>query len=190
MLQLVDDPAAAPLTVLSEREPVESDLSGLLLRITLFPSSADDFIGMLNFPSNLMDKVQANALMESFQRLLHLALQEPNSALDKLALDVLEGTSLKEHPVVPSGVTRALNRQEYMHLGGLSRTKPADLWSPRAMSMLHWHNPDHSAWLSQTNGCWRGWKDATAATYSMSTEWQPWATLLHEVRGTDSNPKF
>jgi len=181
MLQLIDDPSAGPLA-LSEREPVESDLSGLLLRITLFPTAEDAFAGALNFPGDLLDLSRANSLVKSFQRLLYLAVRAPELAVDELAAGVIEGMCLKEQgSSVPSGVTRVLNRHEYTHLMDLSRTRPAELWSPRAMSGLHWHNADHSAWMSQTNGCWEGWEDASLTPCSLSIEWQPWDALLDDV---------
>ena len=82
MLQLIDDPAAAPL-VFEQREPVESDLSGLLLRITLFPTAEDAFVGMLSFPSSLLDHAQAALLIQSFQELLCLAVRAPELKYSK-----------------------------------------------------------------------------------------------------------
>ena len=78
MLQLIDAPAAAPM--LSEREPVESDLSGLLLRVTLFPSEEGGVAGVLNFPSDLFEVAQATGLVQAFQGLLASAVRGPESA--------------------------------------------------------------------------------------------------------------
>ena len=187
MLQLIDDPAAAPL-VFEQREPVESDLSGLLLRITLFPNAEDAFVGMLNFPSNLLGSARAGDLVQSFQKLLCLAVRAPESAVDELAARVAQGAGLKEQGSrVPSGVTRARNQHEYSHLKDVSKTTPSDLWSPRAMSALHWHSADNSAWLSQTYKCWEGWEDAIGTPCSLSIEWQPWDALRDDVSGRDSN---
>ena len=93
----------------------------------------------------------------------------------------------EEGSTVPPGVTRAINRQEYNQLEAFSRTRPADLWVPRATSTIHWHNADHSAWLSQTNECWEGWEDASGAPCSLSLEWQPWDALFDDVSGRGSN---
>ena len=150
---------------------MESDLSGLLLRVSLLLTAEDGFVGVLNFPSDLLDLARANLLVESFQRLLHLALRAPVSALDELAASVIEGTRLKEqHSSVPSGVTRAADRHEYAQLKELSRTNPADFWSPRAALLLHWHNAGHSAWLSQSSERWEGWDDTTGTRCSLAVE--------------------
>tara|TARA_B100000768_G_C11234779_1_gene356729 strand:- start:770 stop:1342 length:573 start_codon:yes stop_codon:yes gene_type:complete len=188
MLQLIDDPAAAPL-VFQKREPVESDLSGLLLRMSLLPTADDAIEGVLNFPSNLLDRSAADELVQSFLRLLCLAVRAPESAVDELAECVIEGTCLKEQgSSAPPDVTRARNRHEYAHLKELSRTRLADLWSPRAMSLLHWHNADLSAWLSKADTCWEGWDDAGGMPRSLSCEWEPWDALLDEVSESDTNP--
>ena len=177
MLQLIDDPAAAPLA-LQKRDPVESDLSGLLLRITLLPTAEDAIEGVLNFPSNLLDLARAGVLVQSFQRLVSLVMISPESTVDELASSVIKATCLKEQgSSVPPDVTRALNRHEYAYLKDLSKTRPTDLWNQRAASGLHWHNTNHSAWLSHTNGCWEGWDDASGTPCSLSIEWQPWDSV-------------
>ena len=181
MLQLIDDPAAAPL-VFQKREPVESDLSGLLLRISLLPTAEDAIEGVLNFPSNLLEPARAGVLVQSFQRSVSLVVRSPESPVDELAASVIKATCLKEQgSSVPPDVTRALNRHEYAYLKDLGKTRTTDLWSPRAASGLHWHNTDHSAWLSHTNGCWEGWDDASGIPCSLAIEWQPWDSVCDDV---------
>ena len=181
MLQLIDDPAAASL-VFQKREPAESDLSGLQLRISLLPTAEGAIEGVLNFPSDLLDLARAGVLVQSFQRLLSLVVRSPESPVEELAASVIKGTCLKEQgSSMPPDVTRALNRHEYAYLKELSKTRPTDLWSPRAASGLHWHNADHSAWLSHTNGCWEGWDDASGIPCSLAIEWEPWYSVCDDV---------
>ena len=87
------------------------------------------------------------------------------------------------------GVTRAADRHEYAHLKGLSGT-PASFWSPRAIRLLHWHHVGHSAWLSLTDKCWEGWKDASGAPCALSIEWQPWGALLDDVSRSALEPQW
>ena len=102
--------------------------------------------------------------------------------MDALTASVIKGTCFKEQgSSVPPDVTRALNRHEYAYLKHLSKTRPTDFWSTRAMSGLHWHSTDHSAWLSYANGCWEGWYDPSGVPCSLAIEWQPWDCVCHDV---------
>jgi FkbH-like protein len=87
MLQLLDySPELEQLLETNERKtPLESDLAGLLLRMTLFTTAKGTFVGELCFPSNLLDRTQAHQLAKHFEHLLRLSLRQQDAALNELA---------------------------------------------------------------------------------------------------------
>ena len=151
----------------------------MLLRVSLFPTDEGAFVGALNLQSSVLDTTRAVLLVRAFLRLVCRAVAQPEAHLSELAAGVLDGTWGEEldSSSLPTGVTRAFNSHEYAHL---SRSGPANMWSSRARSGLHWHNVTRSAWLCEGDGMWKGWQD-TGTPCSISTEWEPWANLLDQV---------